>query len=77
MRAQNKNLGPKRIPSQSIGIFRHVHWEEDSPHPYIRDQKAEWDGQEWLIRRTIQWIVKWVRRTADTAIPMTVHMLTS
>lgn len=58
MRAQNKTLGPKRMPTQSIGLYRHLYWEENSSHAYIRDQKAELDGDIWFIKRTIEWIIK-------------------
>ena len=62
MRAQNKQLGPERIPTQSIGIYRHINWEEDSTDPCITKQKAQKDGEgEYVIKNTILWILKKVR----------------
>ncbi|KAB2099689.1 hypothetical protein AG0111_0g12188 [Alternaria gaisen] len=59
MRAQNKQLGPERIPTQSIGIYRHINWEEDSTDPCITKQKAQKDGEgEYVIKNTILWILK-------------------
>lgn len=62
MRAQDKQLGPERIPTQSIGIYRHINWEEGSTDPCITQQKAQKDGEgEYVIKNTILWIVKKVR----------------
>jgi len=60
MRAQDKQLGPERIPTQSIGIYRHIHWEDGLIAPYM-NQRVERDGSDYLIKNTIQWIVKRVR----------------
>jgi hypothetical protein len=62
MRAQNKQLGPERIPTHSIGIYRHINWEEDSTDACITRQKAQRDGEgEYVIKNTILWIIKKVR----------------
>ncbi|RYN89541.1 hypothetical protein AA0120_g6203 [Alternaria tenuissima] len=59
MRAQDKQLGPERIPTQSIGIYRHINWEEGSTDPCMTQQKAQKDGEgEYVIKNTILWIVK-------------------
>ncbi|CAN9184296.1 unnamed protein product [Alternaria alternata] len=59
IRAQNKQLGPERIPTQSIGLYRHINWEEDSTDPCITKQKAQKDGEgEYVIKNTILWIIK-------------------
>ena len=69
IRAQNKQLGPERIPTQSIGIYRHINWEEDSTDPCITKQKAQKDGEgEYVIKNTILWIIKKVRMTSIQAV---------
>jgi hypothetical protein len=65
MRSQDKQLGPERIPTQSIGIYRHISF-EDSTEPYMTEQKAQMDEEgDLVIKNTIQWIIKRVRISSD------------
>lgn len=61
MRAINKANGPSRIPCQSIGILRHIPWDQPEDYPAdILSQPRKWSAPEQkdYVMNTIHWVVK-------------------
>ena len=67
MRSQNKENGPKRTPCQSIGVIRHVPWDEDLYEAEVLAQRGweinELDQQDYIMR-TIFWVIKVVNHSS-------------
>lgn len=60
MRARNKESGPKRTPQRSIGMIRHIPWEEDQYSKEVLRQPVTFAeiSQREYIKRTILWLIK-------------------